>query len=102
MPAWYTAIMMESEDVQWRPKSNPGFSDSGPDDRRLIIEFEGDLEKMPWIANLSCKEAGAIVDLNMLAASEPALFDKTWLQGRGLQGASVAVMGNHYVIDMQL
>ena len=100
MPASYTAIMMESEDVRWRAKTNESVSDSGPDDRRLIIEFEGDLEKMPWIKDLSC--GNVMVDLNMLAASVPDLFDKAWLRGRGRREASVSVMGHHYIIDMQL
>ncbi|MEN6318178.1 MAG: hypothetical protein ABFD82_05435 [Syntrophaceae bacterium] len=100
MPAWYTAIMMESEEVKWRAKTNESLSDSGPDDRRLIIEFEGDLEKMPWIKDLSC--GNPVVDLNMLAASVPALFDKTWLRGRGPREAAVAVMGHHHIIDIQL
>ncbi len=81
MPASYTAIMMESEDVRWRAKTNESVSDSGPDDRRLIIEFEGDLEKMPWIEDISC--GNVMVDLNMLAASVPDLFDKAWLRGKG-------------------
>ncbi len=40
------AIMMEPEDVQWHSKTIANLSDSGPDDHRLIIEFEGDLERM--------------------------------------------------------
>jgi hypothetical protein len=100
MPAWYSAIMMESEDVQWRPKFNLDLSNSGPDDHRLIIEFEGDLQKIPWITNLSCKSA--TVDLDELAASAPELFDKPWVRGRKPQEANVAVMGNHYIIDIQL
>jgi hypothetical protein len=100
MPAWYMAIMMGTEEITWSPKSNPGLTDSGPDDHRLIVEFEGDLERVPWITNLSCD--GATVDVNMLAASEPALFDKSWLRGRGLQKATIAAMGHHYMIDIQL
>ena len=98
MPAWYMAIMMESGDVQWRPKVNADVSDSGPDDRKLIIEFEGDLENMPWISNLSCGIAS--VDLNMLAASVPTLFDKAWLRGRNPQEASIAMMGDHTIIEI--
>ncbi len=100
MPATYMAIMMESGDVQWRPKFNADLSDSGPDDSKLIIEFEGDLEKMPWIANLSC--GTATVDLNMLAASVPPLFDKAWLRSQSPQEASIAVMGNHHIIEIQI
>ncbi|OPY00327.1 MAG: hypothetical protein A4E58_00080 [Syntrophorhabdus sp. PtaB.Bin006] len=100
MPAWYMAIMMESEDVQWRPKLNADLSDHGPDDHKLIIEFEGDLEKMPWISNLSC--GNATVDLNVLATSMPRLFDKAWLRGHGPQEASVAIMGNHHIIEINL
>jgi hypothetical protein len=94
------AIMMESGDVRWLPKMNADVSDSGPDDQRLIIEFEGDLENMPWISNLSCGKA--IVDLNILAASVPTLFDKTWLRDQGPQGVSIAVMGDHNIIDINL
>jgi hypothetical protein len=92
------AIMMESGDVQWHPKVNADVSDSGPDDRKLIIEFEGDLENMPWISNLSC--GSGTVDLNMLAASVPALFDKAWLRGRDSQVASIAMMGDHTIIEI--
>lgn len=100
MPAWYMAIMRESEDVQWRAKRNADVSDSGPDDHILIIEFEGDLEKMPWVSNLS--RGNATIDLNMLAASVPALFDKTWLRSQGPQEASIAVIGHHHVIEIRL
>jgi hypothetical protein len=100
MPAWYTAIMMESGDVQWRPKVNADLSDSGPDDHRLIIEFEGDLENIPWITNLSC--GNATVDIDKLAASVPTLFDKTWLRGQGPQEASIAEMGHHHIIEISL
>lgn len=98
MPSWYMAIMMESGVVHWRPKVNADISDSGPNDRKLIIEFEGDLENMPWISNLSCESAS--VDLNMLAASVPELFDKEWLRGRGLQDAGIAIMGDHTIIEI--
>jgi len=98
MPAWYMAIMMESGDVQWHPKVNADVSDSGPDDQKLIIEFEGDLENMPWISNLSC--GSGTIDLNMLAASVPTLFDKAWLRGRGPQEASIAMMGDHTIIEI--
>ncbi len=98
MPAWYMAIMMESGVVQWHPKINADVSDAGPDDRKLIIEFEGDLENMPWISNLSCESAK--VDLNMLAASVPELFDKAWLRGGGLQEAGIAIMGDHNIIEI--
>ena len=100
MPATYMAIMMESGDVQWRPKLNADVSDSGPDDRKLIIEFEGDLEKISWVSNLSC--GNATVDLNILAASVPTLFDKAWLRGQGPRGTSIAVMGNHQLIEINL
>jgi len=100
MPATYMAIMMESGDVQWRPKLNVDVSDSGPDDHRLIIEFEGDLEKMPWISNLSY--GNATVDVNILADCVPTLFDKTWLRHKGSRQASVAGMGNHYIIEINL
>ncbi len=98
MPAWYMAIMMESGSVQWHPKVNADVSDTGPDDQKLIIEFEGDLENMPWISNLSCESAK--VDLNMLAATVPELFDKAWLRGRGLQEAGIAIMGDHNIIEI--
>jgi hypothetical protein len=98
MPAWYMAIMMESGKVQWQPKVPADVSDPGPDDRKLIIEFEGDLENMPWISNLSC--GNATIDLNMLAVSVPALFDKDWLRGRGPQEASIAIMGDHNIIEI--
>ena len=100
MPAWYSAIMMESGDVQWRPKFNPGLIDPGPDDGRLIIEFEGDLQKLPWITDVSCENA--TVDLDVLAASAPTLFDKPWLRGRKPQKTSVAVIGDHHMIEIQL
>jgi len=100
MPAWYMAVMMESGIVQWGPKVNADVSDSGPDDHRLIIEFEGDLDKMPWISNLSC--GNATVDLNMLADSVPTLFDKAWLRDQGPQEASIAVMGNHDIIEINI
>jgi hypothetical protein len=92
------AIMMESGNVQWRPKVTADVSDAGPDDRKLIIEFEGDLENMPWASNLSC--GSATVDLNMLAVSVPELFDKAWLRGHGLHEASIAIMGNHNIIEI--
>ena len=92
------AIMMESGKVQWHPKVNADVSDAGPDDRKLIIEFEGDLENMPWVSNLSC--GSAKVDLDMLAASVPELFDKAWLRGRGPQEASIAMMGDHNIIEI--
>jgi len=98
MPAWYMAIMMETGKVQWHPKVNADVSDDGPDDRKLIIEFEGDLENMPWVSNLSC--GSAKVDLNILAATVPELFDKAWLKGRGLQEASIAIMGDHNIIEI--
>jgi len=94
------AIMMESGDVQWHPKVNADVSDSGPDDRKLIIEFEGDLENMPWISNLSC--GSGTIDLNMLAASVPTLFDKAWLRGRDSQVASIAMMGDHTIIEIMV
>lgn len=100
MPAWYMAIMMESGNVQWSPKVNADVSDSGPDDRKLIIEFEGILENMPWISNLSC--GSATVDLAKLAASEPALFDKAWLRGQGPQGASIVEMGDHTILEIMV
>lgn len=100
MPAAYTAIMMESGEVQWRSKTNEGVSDPGPDDRRLIIEFEGDLGLMPWLTDLPC--GNPTIDLDMLAAEVPHLFDRAWLRGRGPQKADIAVMGHHYMIDIQL
>ncbi|OPY75343.1 MAG: hypothetical protein A4E63_00372 [Syntrophorhabdus sp. PtaU1.Bin050] len=100
MPAWYMAIIMESQDVRWRAKRNADISDSGPDDRKLIIEFEGDLEKMPWISNLSGQKA--TVDLDTLAASVPSLFDKAWLRGQGPQEVGIAVLGNHHMIEINL
>jgi hypothetical protein len=92
------AIMLESGDVQWRPKANADVSDTGPDDRKLIIEFEGDLENMAWISNLSCESAK--VDLNMLVATVPELFDKAWLRHQGLQEADIAIMGDHNIIEI--
>jgi hypothetical protein len=100
MPARYMAIKMESGDVQWHPKVNADVSDSGPDDQKLIIEFEGDLENMPWISNLSC--GSGTIDLNMLAASVPTLFDKAWLRGRDSQEASIAMMGDHTIIEIMV
>jgi hypothetical protein len=100
MPAWYSAIMMESGDVQWRPKVNAELPDSGPDDQRLIIEFEGDLEKIPWITSLSC--GNATVDLAILASSVPTLFDKPWVRGQGRREASIAEMGSHHMIEIGL
>ena len=100
MPEYFTAIVMENEEVKWSPKAHPNPPDAGPDDRRLIIEFEGDLDTMSWISNLS--QGTATVDLNALVECAPQLFDKTWLRGRGPQKASVAAMGHHYIIDMQL
>jgi hypothetical protein len=94
------AMMMESGDVRWLPKMNAYVSDSGPDDGKLIIEFEGDLENMPWISNLSC--GSATVDLNILAATAPTLFDKAWLRDQGPQEASIAVMGEHNIIEINL
>jgi hypothetical protein len=92
--------MMESGDVQWHPKVNADVSDPGPDDRKLIIEFEGDLENIPWISNLSC--GNATVDLDMLSASVPTLFDKAWLRDQGPQKASIAIMGDHNIIEINL
>ncbi len=100
MPARYMAIMMESQDVRRRAKRNTDISDSGPDDRRLIIEFESDLEKMPWISNLSGQKA--TVDLGTLAASAPSLFDKAWLRGQGPQVVGSGVLGNHHMIEITL
>jgi hypothetical protein len=100
MPAWYSAIMMESGEVQWRSKFNPGPSDAGPDDNKLIIDFEGDLHKMPWITDLSCENAA--VDVDALVASVPTLFDKPWLRGKKPLQTSVAALGNHYIIEIQL
>jgi hypothetical protein len=100
MPASYMAIMMESENIQWRPKFNSDLPDSGPDDRKLIIELEGDLEKVPWITSPSCGKA--TVDMKMLVASAPELFDKAWLRNRGSQEVTVAAMGNHSIIEIQL
>ncbi len=100
MPEFYTAIMMESDEVVWRPKSNAALSDSGPEDGRLNIEFEGDLEKMPWITKFSGGKAA--IDINMLVSCQPQLFDRAWLRNRGTQEADVAVMGNHYMIDLRL
>jgi hypothetical protein len=100
MPAWYMAIMMESGDVRWLPKVNADVSDSGPDDHKLIIEFEGDLDNMPWISNLSCNNG--TIDLDILAASAPTLFDKTWLRDQGPQKASIAVMGDHNIIEIDV
>jgi hypothetical protein len=100
MPAWYMAIMMESGEVRWSPKTNADLAESGPDDQRLIIEFEGDLEMMPWISDLSC--GNAKVDLDILTASVPSLFDKAWLRSRGSQEASIAIMGDHNMIELDL
>ena len=100
MPATYMAIMMESGEIQWRPKFNADVSDPGPDDHRLIIEFEGDLEKVSWVSNLS--SGNVTVDFNILVVCEPKLFDKTWLRQQGSRQASVAAMGSHQVIEINL
>jgi len=100
MPEYYTAIVMENEEVKWSPKVNPNPSDSGPDDLRLIIEFEGDLATMSWVSERT--EGSAVIDLDALVECAPRLFDKAWLRGRGPQKASVAAMGHHYIIDIQL
>lgn len=100
MPEYYTAIVMENEEVKWSPKVNPNPSDSGPEDRKLIIEFEGDLATMSWVSNRM--QGSATIDLNALVECAPQLFDKAWLRGRGPQKASVAAMGHHYIIEIQL
>ncbi|HVN24024.1 MAG TPA: hypothetical protein VMT71_08625 [Syntrophorhabdales bacterium] len=100
MPATYMAIMMESGEVRWRPKLNADISDSGPDDHRLIIEFEGDLEKMSWISNLSSGKV--TVDFNLLVDCEPKLFDKAWLRHQGSRQAGVTAMGSHHIIEIHL
>lgn len=84
--------------IQWRPKVNADISDAGPDDHKLIIEFEGDLENMPWISNSSCESAKG--DLNMLAASIPESFGKAWLRGRGPQETGIAITGGHNIIEL--
>ncbi len=100
MPEFYTAIMMESDEVAWRSKGNAPLTDSGPDDGRLSIEFEGDLEKMPWVTKFSEGKVGINIDL--LISSAPHLFDRSWLRNRGAQEADLAVMGNHYMVDLKL
>jgi hypothetical protein len=47
---------------------------------------------------LSC--GSAKVDLNILAATVPELFDKGWLKDRGPQEASIAIMGDHNIIEI--
>lgn len=84
--------------IQWRPKVDADISDAGPDDHKLIIEFEGGLENMPWISNLSCESAKG--DLYMLAASVPELFGKAWLRGRGPQETGIAIIGDHNIIGI--
>jgi hypothetical protein len=100
MPAYYTAILMESEEVKWSLKANLNVPDAGPDDQRLIIEFEGDLARMPWAANLS--GGNVTLDFNQLVDCAPAFFDKAWLRNLGSRQAGVATMGHHYIIDLQL
>ena len=100
MPAWYSAIMTESEEIKWRAKSNTELSALGPDDRRVVIEFEGDLEKVPWIDDIHCEDI--TVDLGMLADAASQLFDKPWIKGRHARKITLAAMGHHYLIDIQL
>lgn len=100
MPAVYMGIMMESRDIHWRPKFTSGLSDEGPKDQRLIIEFTGTLSGLSWVALTSY---GYAVNLDILGASVPVLFDKKWLKNKGLRKASITEVGNHkYVIDIQL
>lgn len=101
MAEFFSAIMMGSDQVAWRLKGNAPLSDAGPEDGRLNIEFEGDLDGMPWL--VQCSDEGKIViDVDTLIASQPGLFDRGWLRGRGKQNADLAVMGNHYIIDLRL
>ena len=101
MAEFFSAIMMESSEVTWREKGNAPLSDAGPEDGRLNIEFEGDLEGVPWLAQCS-DEGKIVVDVDTLIASKPQLFDRPWLRGRGKQDADLAVMGNHFIIDLRL
>jgi len=99
MPAVYIGIMMQSGDVNWRPKFTSGLSEDGPDDQRLIIDFTGTLSGLSWVTITSY---GYAVDLDVLGASVPVLFDKKWLRNKGQRKASITEVGNHYIIDMQL
>ncbi|HEX2976378.1 MAG TPA: hypothetical protein VHO68_10605 [Bacteroidales bacterium] len=100
MPAWFSAILMESGEVKWQQKRNASVSESGPDDHKLVIEFEGDLDKVPWVIDISCQKA--TIDMDKLIASNRELFDKEWLQYRGYQEASLSAIGHHHVFEIDL
>jgi hypothetical protein len=99
MPAMYIATMMESRHITWRPKFTSGLSDEGPDDKRLIIEFSGSLSEVPWLIATSDSYD---VDLEALSKSVPELFDKKWLRAQGQRQANISVIGNNYIIEVQL
>ena len=100
MPAYYLATMMESRDIKWRPKFTSGLSDDGLNDKRLIIEFFGDIKNVPWITIASY---GYAVDINILVETVPVLFDKNWIRGKGLRKANITPGSeNTFVIDIQM
>lgn len=100
MPAEYICVMMESGGINWRPKFSAGLSDDGPEDHRLIIYFTGRISSLPWVTSTSY---GYAIDLDALAISVPALFNKKWLRNKGLTKANLAEAGgNRFIIDMQL
>lgn len=99
MPAVYIGAVMNSGEVCWRPKFTSGLSEDGPDDQRLIINFRGTLLDQSWVIMTSY---GYAVDLDVLGVSVPVLFDKKWLQNKGLRKVSITEDGDYYVIDMQL
>ncbi len=100
MPVVYLGGVMNSGDVLWRPKFTSGLSDEGPDDQRLVIHFRGNLSAQPWVIMTSY---GYAVDINALRVIAPTLFDKKWLQNRGLKKARISETQDHrYIIDIQL
>lgn len=100
MPAYYLATMMASRDIKWRPKFTSGLTDDGPDDKRLIIEFSGDIKNIPWITIASY---GYAININILVNDVPILFDKNWLRGKGLRKANITKGSeNTFVIDIQM
>ena len=92
MPAVYLGVVMSSGDIRWRPKFTSGLSDEGPDDQSLIIHFTGNLSAQPWVVMTSY---GYAVDIDALRVIAPSLFDKKWLQNKGLQKARISEDENH-------
>jgi len=100
MPAHYIATMMASGDINWRSKFTSGLSNDGPDDKRLIIDFFGNIKSVPWITVASY---GYVADLNVLVDNVPVLFDKKWIRGKGLRRATItSASENSFIIEIQI